>query len=89
MAENQQITPDHLRCPHCWGTMRGVGSHRWHTRVSGRVMRYAYRCGLCGHEWIIDKHMESAVVVETRPPPIVETRQPELVRPSKKVAKRT
>ena len=87
--EQRQEPAAHLRCPHCWGSMQGVGKHRWHGRVSGRVMRYAYRCDLCGHEWIVDKNVESTVVVETRPPPELEIRQPTVVRQTRKIAKRT
>ena len=94
--EQRQEPAAHLRCPHCWGSMQGVGKHRWHGRVSGRVMRYAYRCDLCGHEWLADKRVESTVVVETRPVdveerlPFIDTSAVTFLRQTKKKkAKRT
>ena len=66
-TKQRDHTPEYLRCPHCWGGYQGTGTERWHARVSGRVMRYAFRCQLCGHEWTVNKNIQSVVDVETRP----------------------
>ena len=63
-----ETVPPHLRCPACWGGLRGKACKRkWRRQVSGALHERCYLCDQCGTEWVREfrEEVEDGIVVAT------------------------
>lgn len=62
--------PEFMRCPLCWGGMRGCAKPNGQYPPKGRVY---LKCEKCGHDWIADLRIE-VVAIDHRLPGEISTR---------------
>lgn len=74
-ADDSDVKP-HLRCPSCWGTLRGRGVRKWQRQVSGSLVKRAYDCDKCPADWTVEVRVDEDDGIQKTTTVISEVRQP-------------